>query len=641
MKLSRLISLTLTTVGTLAASRELYRRHQWEQQHNRRMVICVDFDDIQAAAIRAGLPLAEMLALLAQNGATHVSLPEMTLNRLLSLGILVPKAPSRPRQTTPKVGHWNYLHGPTTLVSRLAEEMKVRMPYTETAVLPPATLVFAGNLPTIGEIGLGFDTELATQITQAGLGIVPRPVSYAWPEKALLERTLTQARALGRYVAFAGNMVLGHEMHLEETVAALQENGLIFVYFAESRHQKGDWFVAKRLAPHVILGHQFTPDEMIPLDFHAACHNWVHLARERGIRFCYVNFFRVLHATEPLEGITYVHHLKHALEDAGFVVTHDGMPDVPAPQPELSSLSAAGMAVGSMGATAVSSLLNLPEPIAIPLTAVAAAATASLPWLEATLNHQRQHTSHHEHHHHEQHHHHHTHQHHEHHHHHEHSHADLHALYPPSYAPKLLALGAATTAPTVALLSGEKGTADWLAGQLFPVTAAGILAIAMSGPEYQLRIETYRGFNLDWLVPLAVAGKSLPRHWQPAWLGALVAGWWLARRKGMDVLAQVDPGHAEGHTHHISAAMAMLGDVMMAIGPKPARKWAGLGPAMHGVGKGENGRYPLSPALAAIGYELGLVGFRHPERALADTIQLAAPSYTLGLLTGWLARLIT
>ncbi len=623
MKLSRLLSLTTAVAGVAAAARVLVRRHQWEQTNNR-AAICVDFDDAQAAAIRAGLLLAEMLARLAESGATHVSLPEWTLNRLLAQGQLTPQAPAHPITHPPRIGHWNYLHGDADLVALLAAELGERLPQTETAVLDHTTLAFAGDIPTIGEIGLGFDMELAGLIHQHGLGAVPRPVSYAWPDPALLTRTLTQAAQVGRTVAFAGDMILGHEMHLDATVQALANNDLAFVYFAESRHQKGDWFIAKRRAPHIVLGHRFTPADMVPLDYHAAGHNWAHFARERGIRFCYVNFFRILHATTPLEGLDYVHHLKHALEDAGLVVTADAAPPAPIPTPDTTELAAAGMAAAGVGATAVSQLLHLPESLVIPLALASAAGAAALPFVEqarhqcAIINHQSSIIHNHDH---------------DHHHDHDHSHdhADLAALYPPSYAPKLLALGAATLGPVAAQSGG-------LAGLVHHLAAMAALTAVTSGPEYQLRIEEYRGFNLDWLVPLATAVGQLPdKRARLAGWATLAAGWLAARQKGVDVLAQIDPGHAEGHTHHISAAMALLGDIQMAIGPKPARKWAGLGPLAGGVGAvlAGNGRtHAAAHILSSLGYALGLAGFRRSERALAETWQLAGPSLGVGTAVG-------
>ena len=303
-----------------------------------------------------------------------------------------------------------------------------------------------------------------------------------WDFPDLLRQTLAEAAQIGRCVAFAGDMILGHEMHLDATVQALADNDLTFVYFCESRHQKGDWFVAKRRAPHLVLAHHFTPQQMVPLDYHAACHNWVHFARERGVRFCYVNFFRVLHATAPLEGLDYVHHLKHALEDAGFELAADATPPVPIPTPQPQELALTGLAAAGVGATAVSNLLNLPPQAAVQLTTAAAAGAWALPHLEqrrnaaavARYHHAQSHTHRHDHATHDHHHHHHAHD-------HDHDHGDLHALYPPSYAPKLLALAAAALGPIP--LTTARNESEWLTGVAQQTAAALTLAAVTSGQE--------------------------------------------------------------------------------------------------------------------------------------------------------------
>ena len=602
MKLSRLLSLSLTLAGGLSAARVLARRHQWEQSHNR-VAICVDYDDAYAASIRAGMPFHDLLHQMAHHGATHVSLPELTLNRLLASGRLASQAPANQRPTAPRVGHWNYLHGPGPLLNHLAAELATRLPYTEARASAGATLAFAGDLATIGEIGLGFETAAADQIAAHGLRCVPRPVSYAWPEKALIDRTLAQAGALGNLVAFEGDLILGHEMHLAETLAAMKREGLAFVYFAESRHQKGDWFIAKRRAPHVIIGQRFTPQQMIPLDLHAAAHHWAHLARERGVRLCYVNFFKVLHATEPLAGLHYLEHIKEALEHDGFVVTADVGAPTPVPAPTKRELALTGLASAGIAASALDAVLDPPDALGLPLAVAAAGGAAALPYLERARGH-------------------------------------LEEQYPPSYAPKALALATAALAPVAAQ---ARTMQEWWMGLLTQVAAAASLAAVTSGQEYHLRIEEYRGFNLDWLLPLLSAARSIPnRSVRLGVLAALGGAWIMATRQRIDALARLDPAHAEGHVHHLSAAARLIGDAQIMLGPQPARKWAGLGPLGAGLSLAlaNRGRNAVASFLGALGNAMGLAGFRRPERALSLTAREAGKSFGIGAGLGLLALLL-
>jgi hypothetical protein len=607
MRLSRLLSVSLAAIGASFAARVLQRRHQWEQTHNR-VAICVDYDDAYTAAIRAGMSFDELLHELHHHGATHLSLPELTLDRLLKAGQLAPRASARPIPTAsraaPRVGHWNYLHGSPDLIIQLASELLARLPYTEAQLVDGDTLAFAGDLPTIGEIGLGFDATLAYRIASNGLHAVPRPVSYAWPEDRLIYLTLAQAAVFGKYVAFDGDMILGHELHLEATLDAMARSNLSLVYFAESRHQKGDWFVAKRRAPKVVLAHRFTPAEMIPLDFHAAAHHWAWLARERGIRFCYVNFFKVLHATDPRECLHYVEHIKEALKGDGFVVCADPALPTPVPAPDKQDLALTGMASAGAASAAVASALNLPDSVALPLTAMAAAGAVALPYLERARGH-------------------------------------LEEQYPPSYAPKLLALGA-SLAPVALQVSDPL---DWATGAAIQVGAGAAMAAATSGQDYHLRIEEYKGFNLDWLLPLASAASTIPdRTLRIGALAGLAGLWAICHQRNIDLLAKFDPAHAEGHTHHLSAAARLIGDARIVLGPQPARKWAGAGLAASALSaalasRGHKDWASAMGMLSALGGALGLAGWRRPERALRVIIKESLSSVGVGVVVGLLSLL--
>ena len=121
---------------------------------------------------------------------------EWTLNRLLDTRALISKAPARPRSDPPKVGQWLYFQGTEPIVSAVKAQLEARLPHTQPSVLGKNTLVLGGSLATLGEIGLGFDPYLAQLIQDCGLQVVPRPVSYPWPEVVLIERTIAQAGTL-------------------------------------------------------------------------------------------------------------------------------------------------------------------------------------------------------------------------------------------------------------------------------------------------------------------------------------------------------------------------------------------------------------------------------------------------------------
>ena len=57
----------------------------------------------------------------------------------------------------------------------------------------------------------------------------------------------------------------------------------------------------------------------------------------------------------------------------------------------------------------------------------------------------------------------------------------------------------------------------------------------------------------------------------------LGGAWLLVRARKPDLLGQIDQDLPAGHTHHLSAAQRVVGDAVIAVGPRPGRKWAGVG----------------------------------------------------------------
>jgi hypothetical protein len=105
----------------------------------------------------------------------------------------------------------------------------------------------------------------------------------------------------------------------------------------------------------------------------------------------------------------------------------------------------------------------------------------------------------------------------------------------------------------------------------------------------------------------------------------LAAAWVAARARTPDLLGSLDKDLPAGHTHHLSAAQRLIGDTIIALGPRPGRKWAGVGVASLAVAGMLRRLGHKDPALAAslvavAANALMLAAFRQPERPLAITV---------------------
>ena len=572
MKLNHLLSLGLMTAGAAASILPLQRRMIWDNA-NRTFAIALDLDDTTEAAARAGVSLDDLLHELWHAGATHLTIPEDTLARLMAQGRVAVTIPASPLADPPPLGRWSYLaFHEAGLLERVQQELDERQPAGGARLMQEggrSLLALDGDLAPLAQVGLGFDPDVVHIAEHAGLQPLPRPVSYPWPTAATIERTLAQAAEIAKshsdtasIVAFQGDgapghpgeLILGHEMLMHETIGALQRHGLTFAYFAESRHQRGDWFVAKSLAPNVVLAHEFTQPQLVPEDMYSAAHRWGLLARERGIRLAVLQMFKVVHATTPRDCVDYVaavadvlvnreglrlsgrpdfrpapvhhshdhdhgHHHHHDHEESGVgsgewgsesnagdkEQNHEhyhrdhgnqyndpnlGEIEVPSPQSPAPSLQP------PFPTTHPPLPALARDDDALPWIALIPAGTATLALAEFLNLPQKL--------------------------------AvpltlagllaplavrrldrpanELEATFRPSYAPKLVALGITATAPLAAsLVSYRSGLANVLQSELITALAAAGLAATVADRDYTLRIEEVKTYGLDWLVPLAGA----------------------------------------------------------------------------------------------------------------------------------------
>ncbi len=616
----------------------------------------LDWDDVRAVATRQIGPepqdLPTLLQTYQQAGATHISIPEITLNRLLNKGRLsVVQGPDTQR---------TYLQAKQgTLANLIITELQARLPHlaAQTWAENESLISFTGDWPTVAEVGLGFQPALPKMAQEAGLLPIARPVSYGWIQPHMIDRTFDQAAALGcQTIAIQGALIPGHEFNIQHTVTAMQRNHLTYAYFRESRHQKGDWFLAKQLAAagQVLLAHEFTLTELLDEDWHTAAYRWGNLAVEAGIRLCSVRFFRILHAADPMESVAYIEALAQALHQAGISTYPPAPLNLTAAQPTPNTLSLAGVGLSTAGAAGLAAD-SLPVSDALKLVGIAAkvAVLAGLPFAGQWLarNQPAPHSDHYDYHHADDHHH----DSHHHHHDHHHSHDDHHhhgpAPSPTAYAQKGLALAATVTYPLAATALHHADPLTTLA-HTAAVTAAGATAIAATttDPNYLLGIEEYRGYNLDWLLPLSFVATlpvlkkyitpnpqppiipNPPSPWLPIASITLAALVNLTGKLSPDLPARFDREHRHAHTHHLSQFQQQLGDAKLALSAKPLRKWsllAPLGIVCAAIFKQKQQPELVTAALmtAVAGQVASQTGFRQGQRAITKT--------TEGRLKGW------
>jgi hypothetical protein len=215
----------------------------------------------------------------------------------------------------------------------------------------------------------------------------------------------------------------------------------------------------------------------------------------------------------------------------------------------------------------------------------------------------------------------------------------LETQFPPFYSQKILALLTAILTPValagLTILPGE-GKILLLISLFVCLAGASALAFFTTGPDFQLSIDTFRGFNLEWMLPLLASGWIFLGGGARWGFSLLLLGIWLAANTGkLDLLAYFDLPYAESHVHHISKINRMTGRLLRAFGPRPARKWAGIGPLAWVVCfqclRSDRPIWAAGAAFVAlVGFCFWLEGFRRPERGLAITTKDAAVSLGSG-----------
>jgi hypothetical protein len=346
--------------------------------------------------------------------------------------------------------------------------------------------------------------------------------------------------------------------------------------------------------------------------------------------------------------------LARSLGQAGFISGYAGAVDISVFQPERDPVTLAAAGLSTAGAAGLAAdWLPVADPIKLAGLGTAALALTSLPFLEQRFGQAGDDYDHHHHHHDHGHDHDHNHDHH----HHDHDHNHNHGAAPAtSYAPKGIALAASIAFAAAAVPPNAHPLMALVHNLVVSKSGAMTLMATTAEIDYLQNIEGYRGYNLDWLIPFGLAaGSNLIRNrtaaaklwgWLPLAGVGLAGVMMLGRGLSGDWAVALDREHRHAHTHHLSAFQRRVGDMKLALAPRPLRKWsllAPLGAVLSSLWqpKGEP-ELANSALLAATAGEVAfLTGFRDGQRLLPKTIKGRGRGWVIGAGLAGLIWLIT
>lgn len=315
----RLIAYGLMLSGLVLSLPAVLRRWQWDD-NNVLVGLVLDWHDIQA--IDATTPIATLLARYKQHGATHVLLPELTLQRL---------ATSQQISVT-HTADQVYLHSADdTLLVWLADILAQRCPQLQMRHdAQESAIVVQGTLDAVAEVGLGCCADEIDFIQATGL----TPVAYLMTPTADTLAMLFRRKV--RLVMPAPSATLTPAL-----IETMQHMGLTLAYVAPHHREVAHHLATSGLA---IQAHAPMLPPMSEADFASY---WTQQVVESGVRLCVIHYFPLIDTTAI--ALSYVQTLTKHLKTASFL-PESLHTDISAYHPEPAPRRMIGVAVSLLGA---------------------------------------------------------------------------------------------------------------------------------------------------------------------------------------------------------------------------------------------------------------------------------------------------
>lgn len=181
-------------------------------------------------------------------------------------------------------------------------------------------------LNNVKEIGVGFDLNGITRMSDLGLGIVPQLRSWANPTDESLRKAFTEIEEMPNmeYLLFNDKAIPGYPNKIRAVANLLKDdagNSKITIGTIEFSDQKGLNQLGVLLNKDVIRLHTIANTEMTNMTPDTALDRWLLAARERNMRSLLVRFFDITMPGSNLQGnLEYIESIQQGLLDSGFVL---------------------------------------------------------------------------------------------------------------------------------------------------------------------------------------------------------------------------------------------------------------------------------------------------------------------------------
>lgn len=286
----RTVLIVLMALGLGSALVALQPRLAAERQ-NRAVALAVDYNRAQEIAGLSGRPVADLLRLFKEAGATHAVIKEDSLSDLVKDGSIQIQR--------------HDLGAAVVAIPPIRERIARQLPRR----IPGATVTgdnvvwyrSAKPLDLLGAMGLGYPEEAVANVREVGLELVARPIGELTATRAGIDASLDAVAEIGAdIVVFFGIQVLGTYDLVKYAGESMERRGIRFGY-VEMAKQFGEAALASALKGKVIRSHAVAEAEMVKLPVRRAIDRYGLAMRERNVRLAYIRPY-FLASEDPVAG---------------------------------------------------------------------------------------------------------------------------------------------------------------------------------------------------------------------------------------------------------------------------------------------------------------------------------------------------